>query len=142
MEKREFNFSRCFNMKKFYDSYMTKAIQDSDISVGCLVFLKALSSKDFHSQQELSEYISCNKAHTSRILTKLQEKDLIKPINQKTPANLINLTEKGKRFARLADELNFDYVSKIVENIDEKELSVFMEVFNQIYTNAETLNNK
>ncbi len=58
-------------------------------------FAEALTKKDFHSQQELSDFVGCNKAHTSRTLLKMQLKGLIKPIKN----GVISLTESGKVYA-------------------------------------------
>lgn len=139
MKKEGLDFSKLVVLKKNYDAYMSKALYDENISVGHLVFLKALSTKDFNSQQELSKFISCNKAHTSRIVTKLQENGLIQVDNSKNSHIAINLTEKGKEYAKKADKLANEYISKIIENIDPDELKTFKKVFNQIYENAEKI---
>ena len=141
MKTEKFDFSKFISLKKNYDAYMSKALQDKNISVGHLVFLKALSTKDFSSQQELSEFISCNKAHTSRIVTKLQENGLIQVNSSKNSHIAINLTEKGKKYAQMADNLTKVYISKIIENINPNDLETFTKVFHQIYENSESLIN-
>jgi DNA-binding MarR family transcriptional regulator len=142
MAENKFDFSRRFNMKKFYDTYMSKFLDDKEIGVGAIVFVRALASRNFTSQQELSEYVSCNKAHTSRILSKMQEKGLIRMVNTKSTGTAINLTEKGKNLAKQAESLNKKYEQMLIENISAKDLEVFIKVLNQIYLNAETLTSK
>ncbi len=135
------NFSKLFNIKKFHSSYIASVAQENDIGVGCLVFIKALSIKDFNSQQEISKFIGCNKAHTSRILTKLQEKQYITFSNGKNQNIKISLTEKGKLLAKKVADKDKEYAKKLVEGIDKNDLDVFKKVCNQIYENSEKLTN-
>ena len=140
MEKNGYDFSKLFNIKKFYAAYMTNVAKENGVGVGCLVFLKALSTKEFRSQQELSEFVGCNKAHTSRIITKMQEMGFVEVAQNKADAPL-TLTKKGIAFGKKAEKLHKEYTEKLVEDVPQEELEVFRKVCKQIYKNSEKLAN-
>ena len=141
MENREYDFSRVFNIKKFHTTYVAQLTKEHDIGTGCLVFLKTLTARDFHSQQELSEFIGCNKAHTSRIIAKMQEKGYVEVPQNKNYDSGIKLTKKGLALAKKVEEIDKQYIAKLLENIPQDDLEIFRKVCSQIYKNSEALTN-
>jgi len=135
MENKNQDFSKLFNIKKFHTAYLTNLAKENKVGVGCLMFLKALSVKDFHSQQELSEFIGCNKAHTSRIITQMQAKGLVENSQDKN----IALTNSGHQLAKKVEKLDKAYISKLLQDIPEEDLEVFRKVCKLIYENSEKL---
>ncbi len=141
MENKEYDFSKLFNIKKFHTAYVTKLTKEYDIGAGYLVFLKVLTIKEFHSQQELSEFIGCNKAHTSRIIGKMQEKGYVEVSQSKNLDSVIRLTKRGLALAKKVEEIDRQYVAKLFENIPQEDLETFKKVCRQIYINSELLTN-
>lgn len=138
MKKDFFDINKFFLIRKVYDKYMSNKTVNEAFTSGYVIFAEALKTKEFYSQQELTDFIGCNKAHTSRTLLKMQMKGLIKPIcaHSNTP---IELTEKGKQFAHEAIEAKKKLVSQLIENIDEKDLEHFFDILSKIISNAEAL---
>ncbi len=137
MEKESRDFSKLFNIKKYHTAYTTQLAKDNNVGVGCLVFLKALTSKAFHSQQELSEFVGCNKAHTSRILTKMLNQGLL-DISQERG---IKLTEEGLKLAKKVEKIDKEYTAKLLESVSKDDLEIFRKVCKQIYKNSEKIAN-
>lgn len=137
MKTKSYDFSKLFNIKKFHTTYITKLAKENNVGVGCLVFLKALTANAFHTQQELSEFIGCNKAHTSRILTMMYKKGLI----QFSPEKNIMLTEQGIELAKKVEKIDREFTNKLLENVAKEDLEIFRKVCKQIYKNSEALSN-
>lgn len=141
MNKKDNDLAKLFNIKKFHSAYVSNLAKENGIGVGCLVFLKALSAANFHSQHQLSEYIGCNKAHTSRIVTKMQQSGLVEISQNKNLEDKIVLTKKGETIAKKVESLDKQYISKLLQDIPEEELEIFRKVCMQIYNNSERLLN-
>lgn len=133
MNTQEIDIQKIMNMKKIHDAYIAKKMKKNDVGYGMSVFLCAIHAKKFQSQQELSDFVECNKAHTSRMIIKMQDKGLIKQ-NMK-----ISLTEKGKKLAEKCKEYNEEFALQLIENINKKDLETFKNVMKQIFANAETI---
>ncbi len=126
MESEFNNLEKMLTIKKAYNKFLT----DNKLVPSFVIFAKALEEHDYNSQQELTAYIACNKAHTSRTLLKMQMAGLIKPIYKK-----IALTEKGKQFVEKVNEVNKQFEEKLFAGISENDLKTFVKVMNQFSTN-------
>ena len=138
MEKEVIDIEKFFYIKKLYEQKLRKLI-GKNANIGWAVFAEVLHTKTVHSQQELSDLVACNKAHTSRTLLKMQQNGLVK-------VNLTNasfaLTEKGKKFAEKVIEIRNEINKKLIEDINQKDLQVFTKVFMQILANGQTISRK
>lgn len=139
MKDNNFDFSKLFNIKKFHSAYLSAIAAKHDIGVGCLVFIKAITINEFHSQQELSEFIGCNKAHTSRIISTMLKKGYIRMPADKNSDSVISLTEEGQIIAKEVEKLEKLYINKLIVNIPKEDLQVFKKVCKQIYENSKSL---
>ncbi len=142
MKEKDFDFSKLFNLKKSHQAYLSAVSSKYDIGVGCLVFIKAMTLQNFHSQQELSEFIGCNKAHTSRIISRMLKKGYITMPTEKSPESIISLTESGIKVAKEVEKLEKHYASLLIQNVSKEDLEVFKKVCKQIYNNAQLLSNQ
>lgn len=139
MNKRP-DISKIILLKKLYTKQMRHEQQEDDISTGLAVFVAALNQKEFSSQQKLSEFLGCNKAHTSRTLAKMQEKGLIEPlVARHTP---IKLTEKGKQYAKNSINKKENFCQSLMNGVAEGELKIFEKVLDKILENAKILTEK
>lgn len=135
MQEKYFDIERLFLIKKIYEKALRKISINDKLTGSYAIFAEALLKRDFHSQQELSDFVGCNKAHTSRTLIKMQIKGLVKPIKN----GVISLTENGRTFATNVLKDKKQFVCQLFDNIPEKEIDVFIKVFDQILANAGTL---
>lgn len=134
------DISNLVTFKKIFAKEIENNCEEDKVSSGLAVFVAAINQKEFKSQQKLSEFLGCNKAHTSRTLAKLQAKGLIEPLTARnTP---IKLTEKGKTFATNSINKKEKLAKELVSGIPEEELVVFENVLNKIVENAKALNKK
>ena len=123
--------------KKIYEHTFGKML-NSEINVGMVVFAETLYDKTIRTQQELSDSVSCNKAHTSRTLLKMQNLGLVKMINP-SENSPITLTKKGENFAKECKAIRENLNKKLVENISKKDLETFQKVVDQIFANAQVI---
>lgn len=124
-------------IKKFYEQRLSKVLK-SDLNVGFAVFAEVLYTKVVRTQQELSDYALCNKAHTSRMLLKMQTKGLVKTTNLNKNSQ-IALTKKGEEFAEVCMQTREELQQKLIENINKKDLEIFSRVLAQILANSEVV---
>ena len=72
------DISKLSVIKNAFTKFVSSNLNDNEFLYSYAIFLEAITSKKFHSQQELSKFVGCNKAHTSRTLLKMKSIDLIK----------------------------------------------------------------
>jgi DNA-binding MarR family transcriptional regulator len=128
---------KCTYFKKIYEQAFGRMLK-SEMNVGMVVFAETLYSKTIRTQQELSDCVSCNKAHTSRTLLKMQNLGLVKMINPNENSP-ITLTKKGEKFAEECKAIRESLNKKLVENISKKDLETFKKVIDQIFANAQVI---
>ena len=132
-----FDFKNLLQLRKFYDRCLSERI-GSNLNVGFAPFAEILYTQSVRTQQELSDLALCNKAHTSRMLFKMQLKGLVK-ISTLSKNSAITLTKKGEDFAKICVETREEVKQKLLANINKKDLEVFTKVFNQIAANAQVV---
>lgn len=128
------DFQNLLYVKKYYEHCLSEALK-SDLNLGFSVFAEILYTKSVKTQQELSDLAFCNKAHTSRMLFKMQVKGLVK-ITTLSKNSAISLTKKGEDFAKTCIETKEKVKQKLLENINKKDLEIFSRVIEQILANA------
>lgn len=123
-------------LKTAYSKILSKKFGSDSLTSSYAVFTEAIDSNCFHSQQELSNYLGCNKAHTSRTLLKMQLKGLVAPLHIKKE---ITLTEKGKQYAEQVKQSKEKMIEKLFEGISPEDGKNFAKVLNQIIKNAKII---
>lgn len=127
--------------KKLYTKQMGCRNHTDNMSSGLAIFVAAIDEQnEFYSQQQLSEFLGCNKAHTSRTLAKLQEKGLVEPISSRN--SVIKLTEKGKKLAETTKSIKHDFCVSLVKGVTDEEMKTFEKVLDKILNNAKILTKK
>ncbi len=119
-------------IKKIYTKYLCDG-ENAPIAI----FAETILERDFKSQQELTQYLDCDKAHTSRTLLKMQKNGLIHPISKS-----ITLTEKGKLFALDIQKKKAYLKKELFSGISENDIEVFVSVLEQMTNNAKRLIDK
>ena len=130
MEEEKYDIKKFLLIKKVYTKLL-KEKSNEKLNSAFAVFAEALDNHNFSSQQELSNFVGCNKAHTSRTLFKMQLKGLIKP-----QCKTIALTEKGKVFAQHVKKAKLLLKNQLFKNISKPEAEIFFKVLDQIVSNA------
>lgn len=139
--EENFDLNKLFAIRKIYNKYINEHSSNNKSVAGFVIFAEAINRNEFHSQQELSDYVGCNKAHTSRTILKMQIKGLIKPVCSRNKT-LFELTEKGKEFALSAQENRKKLFEALFDNVHEKDIETFFKVIDQVCANAETIANR
>ncbi len=135
MEDEAFVIKKLMLIKKIYSKYFCEK-GSNKLTSAFAVFVEALSEREFSSQQELSQHLGCNKAHTSRTLLKMQLMGLIKPVCKN-----ITLTEKGKQYAQMVKQKQRKMKQELLCGISESELKVFKSVLDKILNNGKVFEN-
>lgn len=131
----EFEIEKLSQIRKIYERYINQKSVCEKTSLAFIPFVDALSKKVFHTQQELSNYLGFNKAHTSRTLIKMKLKGLIHNRQDQT----ICLTEKGKQFAEESLSKKHDILGKLFKDVSSDDINVFKKVVNQVINNSQSL---
>lgn len=127
------NITKISIIRKTYSKFLSGDEENASFAL----FAEAISERDFHSQQELSTFLGCNKAHTSRTILKMQLKGLIKLVSKN-----ITLTDKGKEFAQKVRAKKEEIRQKLWQGVSETDQKIFDKVIDQIVANAKQLSGK
>lgn len=136
MEKRA-DISKLITFKKLFSKEMNNNTDEESLPSSLAIFVGALKQKEFTSQQKLSEFLGCNKAHTSRSLAKLQQQGLVEPIKSRN--SVIKLTEKGNKLATKSVSKKENFFKKLMKDVSEDEKIIFARVLEKICNNAQKL---
>ncbi len=134
-EIKLFDIKKLGQIKKAFEKSMNLSFEGTNVPSSFVLFAQAIEKNRFSSQQELSSFLGCNKAHTSRMLVKMQLKGFVKPIYH----GGIELTEKGLRLAKAADNARKQFKQSLLHNIDEKELLCMSKVIDKLVENAKQM---
>lgn len=137
MQDENCGFKKFLQIRNVYTNFVKVKSPEDTLTSSFAIFAEVLSAKECKSQQELTNILGCNKAHTSRTLIKMQNKGLVQ-IEPKS----ITLTEKGKKFAQLVKQNKKDFVKLIFEGITEEEKEIFGNVIDKVFENINKLENK
>ncbi len=129
MESELNHIEKLMTIKKKYSKFMNK----KKLLPSFAIFAKALENRDFNSQQELTDYLDCNKAHTSRTLLKMQLEGLIKPVFKK-----ISLTEKGKQYLEKVNDANKEFEIVLFKDVSVNDIKVLEKVVDQFFNNIKS----
>ncbi|MBE7075817.1 MAG: winged helix-turn-helix transcriptional regulator [Clostridiales bacterium] len=127
-----FDLKKITPLKNFYCKYVTEKMKEENLPSSYVPFINALSKQKFGSQQELTENLGCNKAHTSRTLFKMQLQGLIKPLY----TSKIELSEKGKIYAKKLTEIENKLYNELSVGVTESEKQTFNKVLDKLIANA------
>lgn len=128
------DIEKLISFKKLYAKGIQKKAELEKLPSSQAIFISAINQKVFTSQQQLSEFLGCNKAHTSRTLAKLEEKKLIEPLS--TRNSPIKLTEKGKKLAETSINIKDCLAKSLTKGLTKDELQIFEKVLDKILNNA------
>lgn len=128
------DIEKLISFKKLYAKGIQKKVELEKLPSSQAIFIAAINQKVFTSQQQLSEFLGCNKAHTSRTLAKMEENKLIEPLS--TRNSPIKLTEKGRKLAEESINIKDCFAKSLINGITKDELQIFEKVLDKILNNA------
>lgn len=128
-QEEQYDLSKFFVIKKICNKYICDGK-----NAPFAIFAEAILNHNFRTQQELTQFLDCDKAHTSRTLLKMQASGFVKPFSKN-----ITLTDKGKTFALEIQRKKVKLQKKLIQDISEQDLKTFMNVIEQIANNAKNL---
>ena len=129
-ENEKYDIKMFLLIKKVYMKFLGESTAQGN-NPGFAVFAEAMDMQKFYSQQELSDFVGCNKAHTSRTLLKMHVRGLTKP-------NL-TLTDKGKIFAENIKKAKQEFSCALLKDVSKAETETFLSVLDKILKNAKRL---
>lgn len=88
-----------------FNQFLNKELKDIDLSPAEIIYLDLLLEKDGLTQDELAKVASVDKAAITRVIQRLEKKEVVKRLQSETDkrANLIFLTEKAYRYKDILD---------------------------------------
>ncbi|WP_083318228.1 MarR family winged helix-turn-helix transcriptional regulator [Floricoccus tropicus] len=120
-----------------------KILEHFDLSESRFVIMMYLSRAEENQllSSELAERLGVSKATISKILKKMEEKNLIEKIPSKTDkrSTYIKLTEEGLKKLKYFLPYNYKAVDQLFSNFSEKELENFAQLLEKLENNKEKL---
>lgn len=138
MKEHLLDINKLSIIKNAYAKFIPSKTKNEEFLSSYAIFLEAINENHFHSQQELSSFIGCNKAHTSRTLLKMKLGGFIKILPP--PNDGIELTKKGKDFLSEFLSIKQQFTNILWKDIGEKDVEQFIKTFDKICENAKNLN--
>ncbi len=133
----DLKFDDLNTLKKAQRKYLNEHMKPYELSSTYVSFLEALSIKEFSSQNELSNFLNCNKAHTTRTLLKLELLGYIDVKKRICPKKrLITLTEKGKVITKEIIKINNEFLETIFKDIPENDKNIFYTTLTKLIYNS------
>ena len=126
-------FKKITPLTKAYTKFVLNEMTDSNITASYIPFIDALSKQKFRSQHELTEYLGCNKAHTSRTLFAMKIKGIIKPTYSQ---NIIELSDKGKEYVEKLKKIQKQFINLLSAGVTSEEKSIFNQVLDKFLANS------
>lgn len=119
--------------KKMMEQHQ-KIMDQYQISKAHMPYLMMLrSSKEGMTQHELSEKSFLDKAHTSRALKELLEKNLVEKEDLSKYKNKFKLTEKGLEVAQAFKAEGSKMHKKVFETLSKEELEQLRNIISKLY---------
>lgn len=123
--------------RKQYHDFVNKQVAELEITSSEFSYLKQLVNNDGALQDVIVKNTCVDKAATTRIAQSLEKKDLIKRVrNEKDKRNFnVYLTEKGKPYIKIINEILEDWYTTLGKEIDKNTLSIFEETLDKLTHN-------
>lgn len=120
-------------------SYLDEKIKSLGISSSEGKYLGLITEKGPISQNDISKIVGCDKAYTSRKVTSLENKGLIRQVSSDVDARkkLFEITEKGKEFnAKVQESLKYFFSNVIFEGISESDRKLLADTLRRMSENG------
>lgn len=127
-----------------YINYISHLIQNEDISFSDCVFLSIIANKSDKGkkcsihQEDISNELFIDKAAIARSVKKMEQKGFL--VSEKTEEDKrikdLVLTKEGLLLAKKITKYNEKWLSKLLENYSEKEISSFYLMISTISKSA------
>lgn len=125
-------------LNRTFQSYLSKALADKDVSYSDSIFLINIGNKSGISQEELSDLLAIDKAAIARSVKSLEEKGYLvtERSGQDKRAKELYLTEAGKTFVQFMDGLHQRWAEHVMNHMSEQELEVIAGWLEQMSSQA------
>ncbi len=113
--------------------------RDIDLPHSQFIVLRTLYLEEAMSQQELATRMYKDAAAIKRTIDNLEEKGLVRREQASQRENTLIITDEGLKLAPIAIEYADALLDKILEPIDEVDMSYLYNLLGDIYLNAENV---
>lgn len=108
-------------------------ITSYDLTRKHVPFLMVMArSEEGFTQQEISEKMSMDKAHTSRTLRELEEKGYVLKLGEGSYKHKYIITEKAKKIKEIIKSSNDEIVKRMLEVLTDDEINQFESIIKKI----------
>ena len=118
--------------KKISESHET-IMASSNLTRRHIPFIMVIKKYDNGiTQQELSEYMHMDKAHTSRTLKDLEEKGYVEKVGNNTYKNKYLLSQQGEDIFKTIKDANQQILNRVLGILTEEELQTFEKIIRKL----------
>ena len=110
-----------------HNSFIKSKLRDFNITEGEFTYLVNIFYNDAMSQRQLADLLFVSQANVTKMLKKLDGKELIKRVKDKDnhSKKLIHLTEKGKSTTFYLLNLTFSWETRLMDSYSDAEIQNF-----------------
>ena len=120
------------------DKFITNKLKEQGISYKYVKYVMFLYDNKDHNQNQICDNLHYDKAHTSRVLSVLEQDGLVEKIidPQDNRKHIYNLTERGSELAKKVKQYMLEWQNIILSEVSEEEIAACKSCATKIIDNA------
>lgn len=128
-------------LNRTFLSYISKALQDKDLSYSDSIFLVNIGNKEGTSQEEIAHSLAIDKAAVARSVKNMETNGYIRTKQSQADrrSKELYLSDSGKEMYQFMQQLNNQWVNQVMGDLDPDEASSFGLTINRISDKAKSL---
>lgn len=128
-------------LNRTFLSYISKSLMHKDISYSDSIFLVNIGGREGTSQEEIAHSLAIDKAAVARSVKNMESKGYITAVQSRADkrAKELYLTASGKELYQFMQQINDQWVSQVMQDLDADEVERFNQTMAKISERAKNV---
>lgn len=128
-------------LNRTFLSYISKSLMDKDLSYSDSIFLVNIGGREGTSQEEIAHSLAIDKAAVARSVKNMESKGYITAVQSRADkrAKELYLTASGKELYQFMQQINDQWVSQVMQDLDADEVERFNQTMAKISERAKNV---
>ncbi|WP_342423358.1 MarR family transcriptional regulator [Paenibacillus sp. FSL E2-0178] len=128
-------------LNRTFLSYISKSLMHKDISYSDSIFLVNIGGREGTSQEEIAHSLAIDKAAVARSVKNMESKGYITTVQSRADkrAKELYLTASGKELYQFMQQINDQWVSQVMQDLDSDEVERFNQTMAKISERAKNV---
>ncbi|NOU80384.1 MarR family transcriptional regulator [Paenibacillus sp. LMG 31459] len=128
-------------LNRTFLSYISKTLMHKDLSYSDSIFLVNIGGREGTSQEEIAHSLAIDKAAVARSVKNMESKGYITAVQSRADkrAKELYLTASGKELYQFMQQINDQWVSQVMQDLDADEVERFNQTMAKISERAKNV---